>query len=279
MIRRPHVVLLDVDGTLVDSNDAHARAWVEVLRRNGFPVELAHVRPLIGKGGDKIVPELTGLAPGDRRIDTIGRERMRVFIADYLPYVRPFPKVRELLLRLKSDGRRLVVASSAQADELEPLLALTGADALIESRASSADVEHSKPDPDLIAAALHAGRAEARQAILLGDTPYDVTAAAWAGVRTVGLRSGGSTNAELQARSQSTRIPPICCDATKARRSALQPTGQQHDQNDQQHDAANAVPVVHTVPSSAVSLEQASCPLRASRPDERHRRSCRIDSL
>ena len=195
--RRPSGVLLDVDGTLVDSNDAHARAWVEILRQHGFPVELAHVRRLIGKGGDKIVPELTGLAPESARAVKIGRERAQLFKEEYLPRIRPFPRVRALLLRMRHEGLRIVVASSAKAEELDPLLALTEAAALIENRASSDDADRSKPDPDIVAAALRAAQRDARDAIMLGDTPYDVAAATSAGVRIIALRCGGFDAASL----------------------------------------------------------------------------------
>ena len=190
-------VLLDVDGTLVDSNDAHAQAWLEVLQRNGFPVTFEWVRELIGKGGDKLVPEVTGLEDGSHEAKRLAKERSALFSRDYLPQLRPFPGAEALLRRLHERGLTLVVASSANEDELRPLLEVCGALPFVQHRTSSDDANHSKPDPDIVQVALRKAGCSAGEAIMLGDTPYDVQAAAKAGVRAIALRSGGHPDTAL----------------------------------------------------------------------------------
>ena len=190
-------VLLDVDGTLVDSNDAHAQAWQVVFERNGFDASFERVRRLIGEGGDKLVPEITGLevaSPEGKRLTT---ERRALFQHVYLPELRAFPRSDALLERLHAQGLTLVVASSATDDELRPLLELCGALPFIAQQTSSDDAKRSKPDPDIVQVALHKARCGPSEAILLGDTPYDVEAAAKAGVRAVAVRSGGHPDAAL----------------------------------------------------------------------------------
>ena len=184
-------VLLDVDGTLVDSNDAHARAWVDALAEGGqsFPVE--RVRRLIGKGGDKLLPELTGIEVDSERGEELVARKKEIFERTYLPTLRALPGARALLERLIEDKVTLVVATSAGTDELESILAVAGLDDLLPRRTSSDDAERSKPDPDIVAVALKKSGARAEHTVMLGDTPYDVEAATRAGVGIVGLRSGG----------------------------------------------------------------------------------------
>ncbi|HEY3668377.1 MAG TPA: HAD family hydrolase [Polyangiaceae bacterium] len=190
-------VLLDVDGTLVDSNDAHAQAWLEVLQRSGYQTSFAQVRHLIGEGGDKLIPQVTRLAPDSHEAKRLSSERGALWKRVYLPQVRAFPKAEALLRRLSAAGLRLVVASSAKHEELQPLLELCGALPFILHETSSDDASHSKPDPDIVRVALHKAGCGPGEAILLGDTPYDVAAAARAGVRSVALRSGGHSDSAL----------------------------------------------------------------------------------
>src|SRR5262249_34477078 len=110
-------VILDVDGTLVDSNDAHAHAWVRALAEHGHPVPFERVRPLIGMGGDRLLPELTGLSEDSPQGQAIGRRRADIFRRDYLAPVRAFPKVRDFVATLKRDGLAVAVASSASKDD------------------------------------------------------------------------------------------------------------------------------------------------------------------
>jgi HAD superfamily hydrolase (TIGR01509 family) len=190
-------VLLDVDGTLVDSNDAHAQAWQTVFERNGFAVGFERVRELIGKGGDKLVPEVTGMSADTPDGQRMARERHALFEHVYLPQLRAFPKAGALVERLSQAGLELVVASSATADELRPLLELCGALPFISHKTSSNDTAHSKPDPDIVQVALRKAGYAPSEAVMLGDTPYDVEAATRAGLRAVALRSGGHSDEAL----------------------------------------------------------------------------------
>jgi HAD superfamily hydrolase (TIGR01509 family) len=195
---RPTGVLLDVDGTLVDSNDSHARAWVEALAEAGVAVEFATVRRLIGKGGDKLLPEVSGIDAESDEGKAVSKRRGEIFQKKYLPGLKPFPGAKELLARMRRAGLELAVASSAKKDELKGLLRVCGADEFIEASTSSDDAESSKPDPDIVHAALGRLGRPPGKVILLGDTPYDVEAAGRAGVRVVALRCGGWGDADLK---------------------------------------------------------------------------------
>ena len=187
----PRAVILDVDGTLIDTNDAHAHAWVDVCNQFGHPVAFGRVRELIGMGGDRVLPALTGMSEESPTGQEMKERRGKIFRERYLPSCRAFPNARELLERMQGDGMRLVVATSASPEDMAALLKAAGVADLIEAKASSADAESSKPAPDIVEAALEEAGCPASEAIMLGDTPYDVKAANRAGVRCVALRSGG----------------------------------------------------------------------------------------
>jgi HAD superfamily hydrolase (TIGR01549 family) len=184
-------VLLDVDGTLIDSNDAHARAWVDAFVEFGYDITFEQVRPLIGMGGDKLMAELTGLDNEHGKGKAITERKKELFEAHHLPKLRAFPGAHELLARMRERGLRLVIATSAGEDEMNGLLEQAGLNELIERRTSSDDAERSKPDPDIIAAALERGNLDSSEAVMIGDTPYDVSAAARAAVDTIAFRCGG----------------------------------------------------------------------------------------
>jgi HAD superfamily hydrolase (TIGR01509 family) len=193
-------VLFDVDGTLIDSVDAHARAWQVVLARHGYDIPFERVRHEIGKGGEKLMAALLPKDVVERDGKAIERERLELFKREFLPHIRAFPGVRPLFERIKADGRRIVLASSAKGEELEAYKRIAGIEDLIDEETSSDDAEHSKPDPDIFEAALAKlgdGRPEA--AIAVGDSPYDAEAAGKAGVRTIGLLCGGFPESELRA--------------------------------------------------------------------------------
>jgi HAD superfamily hydrolase (TIGR01509 family) len=188
---RIDAVLLDIDGTLVDSNDAHARAWVDALAQFGHQVPFERVRSLIGKGGDKLLIQAAGIdkdSPEGQRIDKARAER---FMRDYLPHIKPLPKARELLARMREDGFALVVATSAKKAEMDALLEICRANDLVHAATSSDDADRSKPDPDLVRSALVKAKAAPGAAVMLGDTPYDIDAAQRAGVDALAVRSGG----------------------------------------------------------------------------------------
>lgn len=182
---------MDVDGTLVDSNDAHTRAWLDAFREFGLSVPYARVRRLIGMGGDHLLPAAAGISEEQSPGSALAERRGAIFKEKYLPLVKPFPRVRELLDRLRREGLSLAVATSAQKDELQALLRIAGVEELFASKTSASDAESSKPDPDIVEAALRRLGCPPAEALMLGDTPYDIAAAAQAGVRTVALRSGG----------------------------------------------------------------------------------------
>lgn len=193
-----HAVILDVDGTLVDSNGAHAAAWVDAFAEAGVAVDPGRVRRAIGMGGDKLMPEVSRIAADSPLGKRISQRRAEIFKERYLPQVRSFPGVRELAQRFVADKFRLAVASSAKEDELGPLLERAMVADLIPTRTSSDDVENSKPDPDIVVAAIERARAPRDRTVMIGDTPYDVAAAKGAGIAVVGFESGGWTRSELK---------------------------------------------------------------------------------
>jgi HAD superfamily hydrolase (TIGR01509 family) len=190
-------VLLDVDGTLIDSNPAHARAWADAFKEFSYDISAERVQPLIGKGGDKVLPELTGLENESDEAKRLTKRRSEIFKERYLSTLKAFPGSHELLARFKESGLRLVIATSARADELRGLLEQAGLEELVERKTTSSDAEHSKPDPDIIEAALEKGKLEPGEVLMVGDTPYDIESANRAGVRTVAFRCGGWNDADL----------------------------------------------------------------------------------
>ena len=193
--RRPkpayRTVIFVVDGTLVDSNNAHAHAWVKALRGHGFLVDFAQVRWLIGMGGDKLLPTLTDLDSESEEGRAISDRRRTIFMHEYLPTLRPTHGAQALVQNLHKEGLTLVVATSAEREEVKGLLDVAGVAHLFDRAASSDDAGRSKPDPDIVHAALRQSGSQARDAIMIGDTPYDVKAATQAGVGLIALRSGG----------------------------------------------------------------------------------------
>jgi HAD superfamily hydrolase (TIGR01509 family) len=192
-------VIFDADGTLIDSVDGHAAAWQEILARYGRVVPFEEVRHQIGKGGDQLMPVFLPKEVVERLGEQIERERLELFKAKYLPRVKPFPKVRELFERIRADGRKIVLASSAKGEELRTYKKLARIDDLVEEETSSDDAERSKPHPDIFHAAMAKLRgASPDDAVAVGDTPYDAEAAGKAGLRTIGVLCGGFPEAELR---------------------------------------------------------------------------------
>lgn len=194
----PKAVILDIDGTLIDSNGAHADAWVDALAEHGYAVDCDRVRRLIGMGGDKVLPELTGLEQDSHEGQQISQRRSNIFRERYLPKVQPLPGTRDLLQRIRAEGLELGVATSAKGDEVEALLRTARVNDLVKARTTSSDVSRSKPDPDIVQAALDLMEQSPSATVMLGDTPYDVQAAGRAGVAIVAFRSGGWSDGDLQ---------------------------------------------------------------------------------
>jgi HAD superfamily hydrolase (TIGR01509 family) len=184
-------VILDIDGTLLDSNAEHAEAWADALAEHGYYVDPSHIRPLIGMGGDKVLPKLIGVSEEGPTGQKISKRRGQIFREKYLARIRPFPKVRDLVERLEREGRSIVVASSASKEDLRALLEKAGVRDLLDGETSSDDAERSKPDPDIVHAAMEKLDLPRERVMMIGDTPYDVEAAARAGIRAIALRSGG----------------------------------------------------------------------------------------
>jgi HAD superfamily hydrolase (TIGR01509 family) len=190
--------LLDVDGTLLDSNDAHARSWIEALEGEGLSLPLGLVRSKIGKGGDKLLWDLLCVDERSPLGHTIAERRKRIFRSRFLPHVRPLPGARALIETMKARGLALVVATSSSAEEVRDLLTAATVADLLPDALTKSDAAHSKPDADIVVAA--AGRAglPPDELLMLGDTPYDVEAATRAGVLAVALRSGGWPDEDLR---------------------------------------------------------------------------------
>ena len=191
-------VLLDVDGTLVESNDAHARSWVDALAEFGYDVAYDEVWRRIGEGGDKLIPQVTGLQAGTERAKALSARRWEIFRDGYLPTLRATPGAHALVDRMRAEELRLVVATSAKDDEMRAILEQVGLADILPERTSADDAERSKSDPDIVRAALDRESLRAGESIMLGDTPYDVQAGSHAGVDVVALRSGGWDDAELR---------------------------------------------------------------------------------
>ena len=190
--------IFDVDGTLVDSNDAHADAWADAFAEHGVKIDRALVRRCIGMGGDKLMPRVSGIQEESAAGQRISSRRAEIFKTRYLQTVRAFPRVPDLLARLKNEGLTLAVATSARRSELGALLEKTGAERFFDAFTSSDDADESKPDPDIVTAALQKGHCDRLSSVMIGDTPYDIEAAHRAGVRAIAVRSGGWDTPDLR---------------------------------------------------------------------------------
>jgi HAD superfamily hydrolase (TIGR01509 family) len=185
-------VLFDVDGTLVDSNYLHVVAWLRAFRANGFPdVAAADVHRCIGMGADRLVSTLTG-GPCEAAVRGHGDEYARL-----RPELRPFPGAVDLLREVRRRGGETVLATSATEDELGSLCRALDADDAVTAVTSSADVSEAKPAPDIFEAAMARTGLDAERCVVVGDTRWDAEAAVRAGLRCVGVLTGGIARAEL----------------------------------------------------------------------------------
>lgn len=191
--------LLDIDGTLLDSNDAHAKAWATALEHFGYAVTPDEVRTLIGMGGDRVLPTLVPeLDVNHGKGKEIAAYRRKYFIDEIASSLHPTPGARELLLALKKRNVRLVVATSASGEELQTLLWQAEIDDLVHKYTTASDVAFSKPAPDLVAAAVKKIQLNRHDVFMLGDTPYDIAAAKKNGIQTLAVRCGGFSDEQLQ---------------------------------------------------------------------------------
>jgi HAD superfamily hydrolase (TIGR01509 family) len=189
-LARVSALLFDVDGTLVDSNGVHAETWAQALREHGFAVDVAKIRPLIGMGGDKLLPAAAGIPEDSEAGRDITRRKKELF-AKRLPQLQPTRGARDLVQFLCDRHKQLVVATSADEKEMAALLERAGVADLMPRRTSKDDAPRSKPDVDIVQAALRRSGARAEDAVMIGDTPYDVEAARRATIPSIALRSGG----------------------------------------------------------------------------------------
>ena len=190
-------VIFDIDGTLVDSNDAHAQSWVDTFAEAGYDVPFDVVRPLIGMGADKLLPKTIGVKHDSKEGKKLIKLRSAIFREKYLPTLRPLEGSRALVLRVRADGLKAIVATSAKDEELQGLLKAAEVADLMEEKATASDARRSKPDPDIVEAAIEESGTSLRKLVMIGDTPYDVEAATKAKVRTIAFRSGGWSDDDL----------------------------------------------------------------------------------
>ena len=193
-------VIFDMDGTLVDSVDLHARAWRESFAAFGKEVPEAEIRKQIGKGSDQLLPVFFSEQEIARFGEELEQHHARLFRRSYRGRVRPFPKVRELFERIRAGGIFIALASSADHDDLKFYKRLAGIEELVDHETTSEDVEKSKPHPDLFTVALDAlGGPRPEEVAVVGDSPYDAQAAGKLGLKTLGLLGGGFSEEELRA--------------------------------------------------------------------------------
>lgn len=190
-------VIFDIDGTLLASNEAHARSWVETLSEAGYDVPFDVIWPMVGMGGDKVLPSATGIDADSALGTKLSARRWEIFRERYLARLEPTPGARALVERMAHDGLKTIVATSASGSELKSLLAAADVADLMDATTSASDAKDSKPDPDIVQAAIRKSGFDPDELIMLGDTPYDVQAAIGAHVNLVGLLSGGWTKEEL----------------------------------------------------------------------------------
>jgi HAD superfamily hydrolase (TIGR01509 family) len=191
------VAILDIDGTLVDTNYQHTLAWYRAFRKHDLVLPIWRIHRHIGMGGDQLVPSLTD-DDFERQHGEAVREDEKQLYMELIGEVEPMRDARKLIEELKARGHKALLASSAKDDEVDHYLDLLDARELADGWTSSADVDSTKPEPDLVRSALQKAGGEADDAVMIGDTPWDVEAAKRAGVPTIAVMTGGFSEAELR---------------------------------------------------------------------------------
>ncbi|AFZ02857.1 HAD family hydrolase [Calothrix sp. PCC 6303] len=194
-------VILDVDGTLVLSNDAHAQAWVDAFAKYDYQINFEEVRQMIGIGGDQIIPKFApGLSDAEGKGKEIITYRTQLIVDKFAPKVSPASGARELVEKMQNEGLHLIIASSAKAEELGVLLKAAQVDDLLnqDEATTSSDAKNSKPAPDIVEVALSKLNLQPENVVMLGDTPYDVESANKAGVEVIAFRCGGFDDSLLE---------------------------------------------------------------------------------
>src|SRR4051812_12977859 len=191
-------VIFDLDGTLVDSNELHVAAWDRAFRKFGKTFPLDELRSQIGKGSDQYLPEFLTADEIKQFGQDLDEYRSAVFKKEFLPHVRPFPKVRELFLRVREDGKKIALASSGKGEEVDVYQKLCDIEDLIDVQVTSDDADSSKPAPDVFAASLKKVGVDAPAAIAVGDTRFDAEAAGKIRLPVIGLVCGGTSEEQLR---------------------------------------------------------------------------------
>ena len=191
--------ILDIDGTLLDSNEAHAKAWEHALRHFGYQVTAGEVLTLIGMGGDRVLPALIpGLDSKKGKGKEIAGFRKKYFLEKIARSLKPTPGARDLIEEFQRRKMKLVVATSSSSGEFMALLEKAQVDDLLNEFTTASDVAESKPAPDVVASALKKTRLDPAEVLMLGDTPYDIASALKNGIRTIALRTGGFSDVQLK---------------------------------------------------------------------------------
>jgi HAD superfamily hydrolase (TIGR01549 family) len=191
----PPAAILDVDGTLVDTNYQHALAWFRAFREHGELLPIWRIHRHIGMGGDQLVEALCGDEVEQRKGEDLRASEQERY-AELIGEVQPFAGARELIVDLKERGLAVVLASSAKSEELDHYLELLDARDLVDDWTDSSDVEATKPEPDLVHAAID--KAGGGEAVMVGDSTWDCEAARRAGIETIAVLTGGFSEAELR---------------------------------------------------------------------------------
>ncbi len=190
-------LLCDIDGTLVQSNWLHAEAWRVAFAEMGLELDLEAIRRQIGKGGDELIPVFVPWWKRPIVEEPLKTYRKYVFQNGLRQKVESIPGVRELLQRVRGAGIKVAVATSSEKDDLKVLLSVAGVDDLIDEQTTADDANRSKPHPDIFAAAIKKFGLRPEECLALGDTPYDAESAGKAGIRTIGVMTGGWSRSEL----------------------------------------------------------------------------------
>ena len=212
------IAVLDVDGTLVDTNYHHAIAWYRAFREHGLTLPVWRIHRHIGMGGDHLVESLCGEAVEEAKGDDIRAAEKALYMA-LIEEVEPFRGARELIVDLKERGHAVVLASSAKPDEVDHYLDLLDARELVDDWTDSGDVESTKPEPDLVRAAMD--KAGAKDAVLVGDSTWDCIAAGRAGIATVAVLTGGFAEDELREAGAASVFESIDVLRTRVGETAL----------------------------------------------------------
>jgi len=190
----PPAAILDVDGTLVDTNYQHALAWYRAFRQHGVVLPIWRIHRHIGMGGDQLVASLVSEAFDEEQGDDVRAAEKALYLS-LIDEVQPLEGARELITDLRESGHAVVLASSAKSDEVDHYLELLDARGVVDGWTSSADVESTKPEPDLVAAAVE--KAGGGKAIMVGDSTWDCESAKRAGLKSIGVLMGGFSEREL----------------------------------------------------------------------------------